>query len=780
MERHRLDDSWEYAEADLMDALFIPFIEGWSPVNLPHDHAVEMPRDERAPAGTNEGFFQGSALYYRKTFVLEAAPAHSWIEFEGIAGVAEIWLNGTYLGSSLNPYTGALFDITAIARTGANQLLVHVDGRAKPNSRWYTGCGINRHVWLLTAGAAYVEPYSPSLKTTLDSAGRAHLSVSGNVVGSNSVVLEIVDAERQTVASEQCQTSRNGQFRADIELASPHLWNCERPHLYTLRIVTSCNHAHDVWEQQIGIRTVRVDAHRGLLLNGEPLLLRGGCIHEDLGLLGTATHDAAVRWRIRHLKRTGFNAIRLSHNPFGPSLYSICDQEGMLVVDELFDEWAQPKTSFGTHLWFADRWKQELASVVRRDRLHPCVIMWSIGNEVAERDGSGDGAAWSRRLADAVRALDNTRPVSVTACAVTSEYSNVTPEGLVGNQAFNMSFDTFETNDQWGPATEGYFASVDVAGYNYKSFRFEHDRMAYPKRVTYGSESKPRDALTYWNLTESVPGAIGDFVWTAWDYLGEAGIGRWEIGNNRSPSPARWPWMAAWCGDFDLTGNRRPQSYYRELVWNRANGPKIFCLPPALTGKLLSLSGWSWLPAERNYTFPRDEGRPVEVHVYAHADRVELTINGKVVEMTTEDGLDFTRTVSYEPGELVAIAYRDGRELGRDTLRSADKTTGLRLTAERVKGLREHDDLAFVHIQAVDKVGTPCHCESRPIEASATGCTLISLGSADPKPNRKLPFSSHEPCPLFQGQAMAIVKPGCEAGAIEVRLGSLSSYLSIE
>jgi beta-galactosidase len=490
--------------------------------------------------------------------------------------------------------------------------------------------------------------------------------------------------------------------------------------------------------------------------------MKGGCIHHDLGILGAAAFDAAIRRKIQILLDNGYTALRLAHNPYPPAFFDICDALGMVVVEEAFDEWVLGRTSFGHYTVFESEWENDLAAMIHRDYNHPSIIMWSTGNEVEERDGSADGFAWSRKLAEKVRSLDASRPIAVSACALPAEYGQRPPAGTTGNQGLNMSFDNFESGvDLWGDTTAPFFEPVDVAGYNYKTMRYAHDGKKFPKRVIYGSESYPIQMYDNWQNTLANDHVIGDFVWTAWDYLGESGGGRFAVGEMRIPPSPEWPWLTANQADIDLTGKKRPQSYYRDVVWQRHNQPRLFVLPPHLTGKPISRMSWTWLPVEQNYTYPGCEGQAIEVHVYAYADEVELFQNGasngrKALNHGNQYIAVFT--VRYEPGVLEVIAYKDGKECGRDKLATGGPAVTLALKPDRNRINAHSADLCLVEIAALDENGAAVYTESGAVTVELQGGgTLLALGTADPMPDSALPFRGNS-APLYHGRALAVIR----------------------
>ncbi|MCM1027957.1 MAG: DUF4982 domain-containing protein [Roseburia sp.] len=817
MERYLLDKNWEFVEGNLQNPLMIGMLQGWRKTDLPHDYQIQLPRSMDAPSADNEGWTHGAALFYRKSFALEpeAAGKRFWLEFEGIAGVCELWVNGKFVAKHKNPYTGLLVEVTELLHPGENTIQLHLDSRLKPGSRWYVGTGLYRHVWLHMGEPWAIPPQGLHAETkTLEEMCKETGSLEGQceekkaLVGQQSeaaaseglcagtktvermraeiavraelsekterVVCRLIDREGNILAEKEADHGGSAVLEADGIVP----WSPDTPTLYTLQAIAYCGEREDRSELKTGIRTVSVDAKRGFLLNGRPLKLRGGCIHHDLGLLGAAEYDDADFRRVRILKESGFNALRLAHNPFGPSIFRACDELGMLCIEEAFDEWVLGRTNFGLHLDFEDRWERDLEDMIRRDDNHPSIVMWSTGNEVEERDGSADGYAWSRRLADKVRSLDGSRPVSVTACSLFVEYGQRPAAGTTGNQALNMAYDAFaEGKDIWGPATEAFFAPADVAGYNYKTARYAYDGEKYPNRVIYGSESYPRAAFQSWLATLENNHVIGDFVWTAWEYLGEAGIGRWEISDAPRPGSVKYPWLLSYCSDFDLLGQKRPQSDYRDILWGMSKGPKLFCLPPELTGKNLARLSWGWMPVERNYTYPGYEEQRIEAHVYADGDEAELLLDGRPLERkpcSKEQEYRAVFAFPYQPGRLEAVVYRDGREIGRDSLETAGSAACLQLTGSRTDFAAGSEELDFVLIEARDSQGRRVYGETGEVRVAVENGVLLALGSADPKPDREELYSGGI-CPLYEGRVMAVVKPGEQAGPMRLT-ASLGEY----
>lgn len=772
MKKYAMDKAWEYVESGMQNPLMVNMLQGWKKTNLPHDYSIEKPRDPKSPTECHEGFMQGAGLYYKKEFeVAKAAEGKRfYLEFEGAAGITMVWVNSKFAGKHMNPYTSFVLDVTEHVNIGDNMLMVHTDSRMKPNSRWYVGTGIYRHVWMYVSEQIAVKPNTLQVTTQSLSGNEAILDISAKLIGEAESVFFCLKDKTGNVIAEEAGELHGGGASGRINAHEITPWSLDVPELYTVEAIVKSSTAEDVSAVRIGIRTVEVNAKEGFKLNGEPLKLKGGCIHHDLGILGAATHDAAEYRRVKILKDNGFMALRLAHNPFGPSIFNACDELGMLVIEEAFDEWVLGRTSFGLHITFEKDWEDDLTAMIARDYNHPSIIMWSTGNEVEERDGSADGFAWSRCLAEKVKSLDMSRPVSATACALFREYGNRPADGTTGNQALNMAFDNFASGvDLWGEGTEKYFEPLDVSGYNYKCVRYGHDRKKYPDRVIYGSESYPRAALDSWKSVENNTNVIGDFVWTAWEYIGEAGTGRWEIGNNMRPGDVQWPWLLAYCGDFDILGRKRPQSFYRDVVWQLADAPKLFCLPPELVDKNIVRMSWTWDPVQRNYTFPGLEGEDIEVTIYADADEVELIQNGSSIgrkPCTVMQEYIARFQIPYVPGKLEAVSYKGGQVSGKDCLVTAKEAGRLVLTAEKTSIKGDGADLCFVMIQAQDEHGVHVYGEKHDITVKLLGGgELIALGNADPKPERLVPYGS-DTCPMFHGELMAVIRSDDSDGCI--------------
>jgi beta-galactosidase len=535
----------------------------------------------------------------------------------------------------------------------------------------------------------------------------------------------------------------------------------------------------DSSETEFGIRSITISPEEGLKLNGRPIKLKGGCIHHDHGILGSKSYDRAEERKVEILKNNGFNAVRLAHNPYAPSFLTYCDRLGLLVIEEFFDVWTCGKKSYDYHLYFEKYWEEDIENTIKRDFNHPSIIMWSIGNEVTwgsgidweREEGYSSIYEWSDKLAKKVKELDPTRLVTSAFCGLAFESINVEDREDDNIVLLGIWKGNEETKERWGEITKRFFRHLDVAGYNYKIERYAYDRIKYKDRIICGTETFPYTMYDNWKETLENPNVIGDFVWTAIDYLGEAGIGRVSIDREEANNfLGKYPWFLANCGDIDICGEKRPQSYYRDIVWGSRKDPIIFALPPELYGKKLYMRAWSWEPVERSYNFKGYEEKPIRIYIYANADEVELFLNGKSLgRKISGEKVKFKTTydITYEPGILEVIAYKDGKEVGKDRLETTSDPYELKIIPDR-KDLLSYGDLCYLKIIAVDEKGliVPDADNKIVVEVKGDG-KLIALGNSDPFFEGSLvsPFGK-----LYKGKALAVIKSIKDEGEIYIKV----------
>jgi|CZKE01.1.fsa_nt_gi beta-galactosidase len=749
-QRLSFDSGWRFFLGDPAGAQAPAFDDSsWRPVTLPHDWSIEGKIDQNNPTGGSEAFLPAGIGWYRRAFIApkEWALQRFAVEFEGVYSNAEVWLNGQPLCSHPYGYTTFICSPapgSGVLKPGAhNVLAVRVDDSKQQSSRWYPGAGIYRHVWATVTGPASVAPWGVFVTTPEVSASRAKIVVRTETQGTGGKPIRIQTVLFGPDGRQVAVTATDGAAQ-EFHVASPALWSPDSPKLYraVTRLLMDGKTADEV-ETPFGIRSLEWSAAKGFLLNGKPTKLAGGCIHHDDGVLGAAAFDRAEERRIELLKAAGFNAIRTAHNPPSPGLLAACDRLGMLVLDEAFDCWERAKKPYDYHLYFKDWWQRDIDAMVLRDRNHPSVAIWSIGNEIPERD-QPEGAQTGKMLADYVRKLDPTRPITTAA-----------------------------NNPQNWLAVDNLFASLDIGGYNYNLNRHVADHERVPSRVMMSTESFPRDTFSYWKLVNDFPYIVGDFVWTAMDYLGENGIGRWYAAEPNAPRQSMmgdnrlFPWHSAECGDLDVTGYRRPVSHYRNIVWGRGEKLYLAVRQPAPEGKQIVVTGWGMYPEWPSWTWPGQEGRELEVEASSNAERVRLFLNDKQIgEMPTGIDQQFKAVfkVPYSPGVLKAVALEGGRTVAETTLETVGEPVRIRLTADRKEIRADSQDLSFVTVEILDRAGRFQPNASQNLRFSIKGQGVIAgLGNADMTNDQ--PYKGEE-CKVFHGRALVVLRSSGAPGQI--------------
>jgi beta-galactosidase len=759
------DKDWRFHLADEPTAFWSEWLtrkfddQSWRRLDLPHDWSIELPRDPKSPSGSEGGFFVDGVGWYRKRFSVP----ESWrdkriaIVFDGVFKNAEVWLNDLYVERHPYGYSSFTVDVTRHIEVGAENLLaVRVDNSAPKHSRWYSGSGIYRHVWLLVRDPVHVADGGLYVTTPQVSAASALVRLETTVVNESDAPKPVTvqwaarGPQRQEYGSREAQAEvppgASHAFTQELPLANPSLWSPDAPALYRLHVAVRAD--GDVVDEDsttFGLRTIQFSAAEGFLLNGQPLTMRGGCVHHDCGPLGAMSIDRAEERKVEVLKASGFNAVRCAHNPPSPAFLDACDRLGMLVIDEAFDNWRERATPNDNHLVFDDWWQRDLDSMVYRDRNHPSIVMWSIGNEVQER-GLPWGPSIARRLAERVRVLDPTRPVTSAV--------NKWP--------------------QW-ERVDAFFAELDVCGYNYLVGSYEEDHRRHPDRIIVATETFASKACEYWRAAERLPYVVGDFVWTALDYLGESGIGgTWFGVEDKVPgSPdwlPGWPWHQAHCGDIDICGWKRPQSYYRDILWGAHDTLYIGVHAPVPEGKKVTRMDWGWPDVQASWTCPGLEGRELQVDIYSACDEVELLLNGRSLgrkAVTEEDRLIATFMTPYSAGELKAVGYRAGAKVAEQSLLTSGPAQTLRLVADRDTIWAHPNDLAYITVEALDAEGRVVPTADHVAYFTVSGPGHIAaLGSSDPQHTEAYRGNRHR---LFRGRCLVIVRPDEQAGDIHLR-----------
>jgi beta-galactosidase len=763
----RLDEGWKFHRGGAQSAEEPAFDDSrWRSVDLPHDWSIEdlpasaSPFDRDAVGQVSTGFTTGGTGWYRKTFQAPGLQGgrRVVIQFDGAYMNAEVWVNGRRAGSHPYGYSSFWFDITDRLKAGEENLVAVKVRNEGENSRWYSGSGLYRHVWLKVVAPVHVVQWGTSVTTSDISTAAARVAVRTSVENqatsgaTGSLATRILAPGGHEVGrAESSFTLAPGQVSDvahDVAVTNPTLWSIESPALYTaVSEVRVAGQFVDRVDTPFGIRSVAFEASRGFLLNGQPMKLKGGCFHHDHGPLGARSYDRAEERRVELLKASGFNAIRCSHNPPAPALLDAADRLGLLVIDEAFDMWADPKNPHDYSLFFERWWQEDLAGMIARDRNHPSVIAWSIGNEIPGMD-EPRVVETAKTLAAFVRKTDPTRPVLAAV-------------------------------NNLGPKKDPFFAALDIAGYNYgsggdheKAAIFDTDHERVPSRVMIQTESYPLEAFRSWMDVLDHPWLLGDFVWTAFDYLGEASIGwrgYWQ-------EQGFYPWNLAFCGDIDICGWKRPQSYYRDALW-KENQLSIFVTPPTPSFEenpnRQPWSKWHWLDAVADWNWKGHENRPIRVTVYSSCEEAELFLDGASLgRKKTDRSTEFKAAweVPYRPGELKALGYRGGKQVRSASLKTAGEASHIVVIADRDRITADGQDLSYITVELRDAGGTrnPKAENALAFRLQGPG-TIAGVGNANPvsiesyqRPERK----------AWQGRALVIVRSANQPGDIRLEVSS--------
>ncbi len=768
----------------------------FAPVTVPHDAMIGEKRNPANPSGTAVGYFPGSNYTYTKDFFIpeDYRGKKVILEFEGVYQSCLVHVNSLFAGSNHYGYSSFSVDITPCLTYGAeNKLSLQVYNESQPDGRWYSGGGIYRPVWMIVGDETRVSTYglkitTPDVSTEVSTVvTQIDIEHDGAVTRTIDVLTELIDCNGQTVASEISRMtllphSKDKLFQ-HIFVKDTKLWSLDEPNLYKCRV--TLREGDKVWdtaEDNFGIREIKVDPVRGLRLNGERVLLRGECLHHDNGVIGAATFDRAEERRVEISKAAGFNSIRTSHNPASRAMLEACDRLGVLVMEESFDTWMTPKTQFDYARDFADNWENDVKSIVDKDFNHPSVIMYSIGNEIREV-GTPVGSAMNRKIANKVRKLDSTRYVTNAINILAGfggrmgkvlEDMGVLKKGTLGeNDDINDIMTTMlggmnkiSAHPTMQNRVKESCDGLDLAGFNYARDCYEDNVKRFPNRILYGSETFPPDIDLNWEIVKKYPQVLGDYTWTGWDYLGESGIGVVKY-NDVKGFNAPWPCFVAYCGDMNIIGDRRPISYYREIVFGLRKEPYIAVQLPEHYADKKNMTPWTTEECVGSWTWPGFENKPCVVEVYSDAPEVELFLNGKSLGIKATERFKAYFDIAYEPGELRAVCLRDGAAAQKFILHTAGENVHLEAAADRVKLSSDGQDLAFVTASVVDDNGILNTSGSHMVEVTVDGpAVLQGMGSGDPYTTEDFFATEHL---TFEGRLLAVVRPTGK-GSIKVKL----------
>lgn len=715
MKKEKFNDGWKvWKDLDPFELVFrVP--DDAKEVTLPYD---AMFHEEQKQGAVNGGYTgnidAGEYKYYKRFFVPEEyRDGRVMLQFEGIYRNGSVFVNQSKVGGNAYGYTDFTVDIGDYLKYGEeNEVLVAVKCGTR-SSRWYSGAGIYRDVYLIHGGEVYIKPYDLRLTTLETEEDGALVRISAKIQNDGlkadtyQVAIVIKDGSGDVVVNNRYTVrmrSRQAlEFRKSIYIEGAKLWDEFQPELYTVEFsIFAGEEELDKAEIISGIRTLSADSRHGLRVNGKTVKLRGACIHHDQGLLGAATYDDYEFWRVKRLKEAGFNAVRSAHNPASQALLRACDKLGVYVMDELVDVWNKSKVSYDYAIDFERSWESDIRHMVEADYNHPSVIMYSTGNEIFEIC-TEKGFETSRMLGDKFHELDATRFTTngINGAFAAGDALAAIVDDITGGKAdtqkgdVNVFMAAMET-DMPGivahPILSGILekleTTMDIIGYNYMTSRYLMDAEKYADRVMVGTETYPKQIAENWGTILKCPAVIGDFTWTGWDYLGEV-------------SPV-YPDLMNPAGDISITGNRRPVSYYRELVYGLTKKPCIAVQNPANYGIPRNFGPWRYTDCTFYYSYERWEGKPIMIQVYGGGDQVELFLNGKSLGIQAcgkETGYETQFDTVYEAGELTAVAYENGVEIGRTSLRTCQKAASVALSAE------SYDTLAFVNVDVVDEEG---------------------------------------------------------------------------
>ena len=849
------DEGWRFHRGAVINAEAVNCDDSeWREVIVPHDFSMEPvaytndyrersaewnnwqvgPFSRLSIGDSDSGQTVGGTGWYRKTFRLPGASFDEAIRqqvfrlrFDGVYNQAEVWVNGKKAAMNVFGFMPFVVDLNSILKDKSNrnmqdEMLVTIALKTVNeglNCRWYAGSGIYRHVWLETTRQLHLDEWDIHVDASEVEGKSAKVKVSAKIFDESGggrpdseIKVEIRDAAAKVVAkgsSPVPSTSEEG--RVELTLKDAKLWSVDSPYRYTARVsLQTADGEHDALIIPFGVRTIAFSADKGFLLNGKSMKLRGGCVHHDNGLLGTAAIDRAEVRKAELLKAQGYNAVRTSHNLPSEAFLYACDSIGLLVIDECFDQWEEPKRRDDYSNYFSKEkqvivdgkpvgtgvtnFEYDAALMVRRDRNHPSVIMWSIGNEIAQRSDVPRGKEIADAITRVIKREDATRPTTLAV----NDYWDRQPQKMT-----------------WDKDSPRAFELVEVGGYNYELNRYEVDHEKFPRRIMYGSESYPNAVAAIWNTIDRLPYVIGDFEWTAIDYIGEAGLGHALERSDRGRwiQLLAWPWYNAWCGDIDITGVKKPQSYYRDVVWGKRT--IAMAVRPSVTdGEYEDALGWCWTAEENHWNWhdrayydgPNACGylpvdiRPekydnatlktgvvhdvnghrsdsLRVNVYTREQRVRLSVNGRVIgeQDVNPDTYTATFRVAYESGELKAEVVKGKR--AEVTFRTSGAPAAIQFVpvksgsqADNTVISSSHNDLAYVYLRVVDADGNPCPRAEIPLDIKTSGARHLAVaGTGHPYDLRS--FRSMTPT-TFRGQVLLIIQPQEEKGVVTITASS--------
>ena len=784
------------------DMLFGPRAEERE-ITLPHDAMIEEVRDPNTASGSQYGYYPAKSYTYTKCFFVpkDWEEKQTILEFEGVQRKAMVYLNGEFIGSNAYGYSGFFVDLTPHLKPGQENLLKVLAINEEQAFRWYPGSGIYRDVWLWQSGDIYLVPEKQRITTVSVEDGYAVLRLEGDIQNESKypkklrLDLKIQDTQGNDAGSGYIivpvPAKGTARYHTMITLDNPKLWSDNTPDFYRCDYSLADGEVGlDDHTETFGIRMLALDARKGLRVNGVPVKLRGACIHHDNGIIGATTLYDAEYFRLKKLKEAGFNAIRSAHNPASKAMLRACDELGIYVMEELCDMWNEPKNAHDLALDFASVWRKEAQRMVDKDYNHPSVILYSTGNELPEI-GRVSGAVQGNQIAEALREMDHTRYTTFGVngfLAVTDDMhlfaaamqQPAQTESSGGSEELNsmmggtqqQMMDAFAVSDLLTNRLEAAASGVDVVGYNYLTSRHVLEHQLHPDRIVVGSETYPPEISRLWKIVEENRHVIGDFSWTGYDYLGEAGIGIYHYDADHN-AQGWYPDRLAYCGDIDLNGNRRPVSYLREIAYGLRKTPYIAVERVDKFGKHYDENNWKYADCIDSWTFPGYENKPARVRVLAGCEEVELFLNGASLgrkPVGTEEAWTAFFELSYQPGELTATGYTAGVAVGSVTLKTADTAVNMQVNADKATLIADGQSLAFLTVDLLDAKGNRNRWDEKEVTVTVEGAAILQgFGSAAPSGGGT--YQDHT-WKTWDGRVMAVIRSTQETGNIRVRFSA--------
>ena len=807
MLRSKINDSWMLAKGGTSMMSSLQGGLEYEEVNLPHDAMVHEERTPDTANGTQTGYWPGGLYTYTKKLYApeEWKDKTTIIEFEGVYETAMVYVNGNLAVTNLYGYSNFYVVLDKYLEYGQeNEIKVVADNAAEKNSRWYSGSGIYRNVNLLVGARIHIPAEGVKITTPSVSEESSTVEIAATVKNllrnKEKVTVEtVISHDGEVVGKDVVGVTMYGEaeetVRQTICLEKARLWSTDDPFLYECVVTVYAGEEKlDETHETFGIRKLELDAEHGLRINGKQVKLRGTCIHHDNGIIGATTLEKAEERRCRQMKEAGFNSIRSAHHPMSKAMLDACDKYGILVMDELTDMWTNHKNPNDFALHFLDTMETEIKRMVAKDYNHPCVILYSTGNEIPDM-GTARGAQLNRQMCNMLHDLD---PYRFTTNAINGLLALGPRMGAVIQELMEAqkqkAAEAGESSDEGANALNGMMAlmtgeggdavachplmtesiaesseAMDIIGLNYLTGRHVLEKEHHPNKTVLGTETFPADIVRLWDIVKNYDHVLGDYTWTGYDYLGEAGCGVFYYDGTQNFMGV-YPDRTAYIGDINLIGYRRPISYLREIVFGLRKAPYIAVERVDKYGMPHSITAWMHKDNVASWTWPGYEGKPANVDVYSEAEEVELLLNGTSLGRKPageKHGFMATYEMTYEPGELLAVSYCNGEETGRDVLYTAGEKVQMQVDCEGEVLKADGADLAFLTVKLTDDKGIDNLFAQKEITVTVEGAgTLQGFGNADP---RAIGSYDDTTWKTFDGYVMAVVRAGKEAGTIKVK-----------